>query len=53
MIHLIVYCALTESVNRIKKLFLIKFRDIKINLKIKRDRTYFLNFILKSYYFTW
>ena len=31
MIHLIVYCALTESVNRIKKLFLIKFRDIKIN----------------------
>ena len=32
MIHLIIYCALAgESVNRIKKLFLIKFRDIKIN----------------------
>ena len=32
MIHLIVYCALAgESANRIKKLFLIKFRDIKIN----------------------
>ena len=32
MTHLIIYCSLAgESGNRIKKLFLIKFRDIKIN----------------------